>query len=410
LPAPTYGSSIIALAWNDLNPSSGGSITYSVQGTAPNRIFIISYNGVPNFGSATPAVTGQIALHEGTGIIEIITTNIITDGSNGTQGIADATSGLPVPGFNATVWNAANQAYTYVPTPSGTFTWTPATGLSATNISNPVANPASTTTYTVSVTIGACTATQNVTVTVGLLPLPTASSVTICPNTATTLSVTGQAGANFTWYNAATGGTVLSTSATYTTPVLNGSTTYYVEQQVGLCTSLRLPVVVTLGDITPPVIAGCPSNINVVAASPACTAVATWVAPTATDNCAAPPTSSMSTIATSFASNSAAIAATVPSQFIFTLDGGVTGTQINDGGNDMYDGGNTLNTNLGTNIPYTNNVITPSAAFGTGGSYFTNYASGLFMMNAQLGAGVTSFNLNGNNGADGNGLQDSRLL
>src|SRR5204863_90772 len=42
--------------------------------------------------------------------------------------------------------------------------------------------------------------------------------------------------------------------------------------------------VVTVNDVTPPVISGCPANITV-NASASCNAVVTWTAPTFTDNC-----------------------------------------------------------------------------------------------------------------------------
>lgn len=44
--------------------------------------------------------------------------------------------------------------------------WSPSTGLNATNISNPIANPSVTTTYTITTNSGGCTATNNVTVSV----------------------------------------------------------------------------------------------------------------------------------------------------------------------------------------------------------------------------------------------------
>ena len=52
----------------------------------------------------------------------------------------------------------------------GTYSWSPAYGLSATNIANPVATPGVTTTYTLTVTNGGCTNTDKVTVTVNPLP------------------------------------------------------------------------------------------------------------------------------------------------------------------------------------------------------------------------------------------------
>ncbi|MEI7472911.1 MAG: gliding motility-associated C-terminal domain-containing protein [Chitinophagaceae bacterium] len=51
--------------------------------------------------------------------------------------------------------------------PVGTYAWTPATGLNASNILNPVASPVATTTYTLRITTaGGCTNTDNVLVTV----------------------------------------------------------------------------------------------------------------------------------------------------------------------------------------------------------------------------------------------------
>lgn len=73
----------------------------------------------------------------------------------------------------------------------------------------------------------------------------TSPNVTICPNTSTTLtaSVTGVAPGTLTWYSTQFGNTVLGTGATYTTPTLSSTTTYY----VGVCPgTFRLPVVVTV--------------------------------------------------------------------------------------------------------------------------------------------------------------------
>lgn len=63
-------------------------------------------------------------------------------------------------------------------------------------------------------------------------PAPTAPSVTICTGNSTTLNASG--GASFRWYDAANGGNLLSSNATYTTPVLSSTTTYYVETNANL--------------------------------------------------------------------------------------------------------------------------------------------------------------------------------
>lgn len=92
----------------------------------------------------------------------------------------------------------------------------------------------------------------------------------------------------------------------------------------------------------------------------------------------------------------------VPNFYTFAYDNYGENNHIADGGNDMYDGANYLNTNLEQEIFYTNGVVTSSAAFGSGGSYVTAQLPGLFMMAANMN-GVNSFNTSGNNGADGGG-------
>jgi PKD repeat protein len=61
--------------------------------------------------------------------------------------------------------------------------------------------------------------------------IPVAADVFNCGPTSFTLSATGTGTIN--WYNAVTGGTLLGTGATYTTPVISSTTNYYVEQVDG---------------------------------------------------------------------------------------------------------------------------------------------------------------------------------
>jgi hypothetical protein len=92
-----------------------------------------------------------------------------------------------------------------------------------------------------------------------------------------------------------------------------------------------------------------------------------------------------------------------PQPYSFAYDGG--NNYISDGGGDMYDDGNYLNTEVIANILYTSGVITPSTAFGTNGTYFTLELPGLFMLAADLD-GLNQFYITGNNGADGGGFVD----
>lgn len=97
---------------------------------------------------------------------------------------------------------------------------------------------------------------------------------------------------------------------------------------------------------------------------------------------------------------------------------------IDDGGDDMYDGGNYLNTDLGTIIPYTHTQMDiandsneaklsdfimdgeiaagDETNFGIGSSYFTNLYPGLFVMSAS-NVSITEFYIDGELGADGDG-------
>ncbi|MEM7107818.1 MAG: choice-of-anchor D domain-containing protein [Bacteroidota bacterium] len=87
---------------------------------------------------------------------------------------------------------------------------------------------------------------------------------------------------------------------------------------------------------------------------------------------------------------------------------GETGTSISDGGNDMYDGGNYLSTDLGGVIEYTNGQIFTSPYF-ENEAYFTVKYPGLFIMAAHIET-VSSFFIDGNLGADGFGSMDASVI
>jgi len=109
-----------------------------------------------------------------------------------------------------------------------------------------------------------------------------------------------------------------------------------------------------------------------------------------------------------FQTNASTIASNIPpTQFSFS--DGITGSIISDGGSDMFDGGNVLNTNFATSIPYSNNLVVSHTGFGTTGQYFTSKTSSIFLMSANLDA-VTYFEITGNNGADGNGITNTVIL
>jgi len=56
--------------WDDLDPSAGGQINWGVIGLAPQRQLVISWIQVPRFSSPEIPISFQVALSEGTGIIQ----------------------------------------------------------------------------------------------------------------------------------------------------------------------------------------------------------------------------------------------------------------------------------------------------------------------------------------------------
>ncbi|HCA83717.1 MAG TPA: hypothetical protein DEP18_08005, partial [Flavobacteriales bacterium] len=124
-------------------------------------------------------------------------------------------------------------------------------------------------------------------------PLPTVSGVTgtttICGSSSTSLTANSSASSPvFEWYDAVSGGTLLFTGATFVTPVLGVNTSYWVQVtdgSSGCVSSPRFQVDVVIGDVLPPTINNCPSNITINVGAGQCSATASWTAPSATDNC-----------------------------------------------------------------------------------------------------------------------------
>ena len=94
IPAADALNNLIAAAWTDLDPSSGGGIFYETRGRAPSRYLVVAYQNLPWYSEyGTNRVTTQIILYEGTNAIEIHTNNQ-SGGHNYTQGVEDASGTL----------------------------------------------------------------------------------------------------------------------------------------------------------------------------------------------------------------------------------------------------------------------------------------------------------------------------
>ncbi len=98
----------------------------------------------------------------------------------------------------------------------------------------------------------------------------------------------------------------------------------------------------------------------------------------------------------------------MPNYYAF-FDGEV-GNNINDGGGDMYDGGNQLSVdNNFMFFDYSNDQIVANSQLGVDGQYFTRKYPGLFVFAADIN-GVDRFSIDGNLGADGAGFVSGAQL
>lgn len=152
-------------------------------------------------------------------------------------------------GTAATICAGAQTTIGGSPTATGgnpsnyTYSWAPATGLSSTTVANPVASPAATTTYTVTVSGGDanCTATSQVTVTVNTpaaLTTTPAGNQSICAGQS--LSLTAAAGfTNYVWTTPTGNQNGQSINAT-------AAGNYSVTATSNGCPATSAPVVVTI--------------------------------------------------------------------------------------------------------------------------------------------------------------------
>ncbi|MEM1216196.1 MAG: HYR domain-containing protein, partial [Bacteroidota bacterium] len=158
----------------------------------------------------------------------------------------------------------------------------------------------------------------------------------------------------------------------------------------------------TVLDDEAPVFTNCPTDFTINTDAGICEATLTWEELMVTDNCPNyVTTNDLATILAQYNGNLAPVLAAIPSRFVLENDI-ENNNNFDDGGADVYDNANFMNTNFATDIPYSENIITTSNAFGTNSAYFTSYNSGVWMMAADLN-NVDFYEITGNNGADGDG-------
>ncbi|MGD0754856.1 MAG: HYR domain-containing protein, partial [Bacteroidales bacterium] len=131
---------------------------------------------------------------------------------------------------------------------------------------------------------------RSIAITVNTLPAPSIiGNNTVCPNSSGIIySTTNNPGDNYSWV---VSGGVINGSSTGNSIVVKwgsiGSGTVKVTESNPItgCTFTTPNYNVTINDILPPVISNCPANIFVNNDPGLCSAVVTWIEPTATDDC-----------------------------------------------------------------------------------------------------------------------------
>ncbi|MEO8149224.1 MAG: T9SS type A sorting domain-containing protein [Bacteroidia bacterium] len=227
-------NNIIAGVWADLDPGAGGSISYGTTGVTPNRIFTIQFSGVPfkdQLFSSNGNATFQVQLKENGNIAEVhvqaVSTSVIPSSSVTTLALKNfdgSAFAAPAGRFNNGNWNVSTpEAWRFTPSAGPyNYLWSPATFLSATNISNPlVQNITSTTTYTVIASdVNGCSATNSVTVTISPIAVSCSSAPSghACSGTTVNLQSSPSGGSTPYSYLWSTGTTTQNTTITASTP------------------------------------------------------------------------------------------------------------------------------------------------------------------------------------------------
>ncbi len=183
-PAPTPD------AGPDVTICPGSSTQLNASGGA-------TYSWAPTTGLSNPNIANPIASPASTTAYFVTVT--AAGGCTQVDFVTVSVSMVLNVNAGADASSCAGQGTTLNATGATNYTWTPATGLSDPNIFNPVAAPATTTTYTVTGTDGnGCSGTDAVVVTVNNAPTANAGAdAAVCVGLSTTLNGTG--GVSYSW-------------------------------------------------------------------------------------------------------------------------------------------------------------------------------------------------------------------
>jgi gliding motility-associated-like protein len=214
LPAANAGSDVAICSGNSTPLSASGGNTYAWS---------------PSTGLNATNISNPTA--SPTSAITYIVTVTSAQGCQKTDNVTVSVNTLPTANAGSDISVCAGNSYNLSATGGNTYAWGPSTGLSATNISNPIATPASTLMYSVTVTsLQGCTDADDITITVNMLPSANAGAdQAICAGKSASLNATG--GTSYSWspslgLSSPTGSSPIATPAnttSYTVTVTNSN-------------------------------------------------------------------------------------------------------------------------------------------------------------------------------------------
>ena len=287
IPNSTYDANMIFGPYHDIDidqPGSNKRIEYRIEGTAPKRRFIASFNEVPYFSGSCSQffATHMMVLYEGTGIVEVYIKDkpncTAWNGGRAILGMQNGnfTKAIAVNGRNATVWgdNGMNECWRFIPS-GGAPTFksanlilngnvvatadTATTALGKLGLSFPnICPPNPNTKYYLEVRYKDCNNPNNDivftdSVTVNKLPSSLIGTAAVQPAACGTnngsITINGVAGGSTPYQYSIDGGVTWQTSNTFT-GLAQGAYTINIKDASGVCT-LTLNASVTLSGALP---------------------------------------------------------------------------------------------------------------------------------------------------------------
>lgn len=232
---------------------SGSAFTYVPTSTTSGATYTwtrAAVTGISNAAITTPQTSNpnEVLTNTTNAPVTVIYAYTVTGGGCTNQvNVSVVVNSKPTAGFTAFPTSGCvlpdSVTFTNTSVAGSTYLWTFGDGSTSTAI-NPIHPYTAGGTFSVKLVVRGCgadsiTRTNYISLTPPSAPTATSPVTASCGGTAT-LTATGTD--TLKWFNQATGGTQLHTGTSYVTPVLNISTTYYVESYVGATSSYCPPL------------------------------------------------------------------------------------------------------------------------------------------------------------------------